>query len=500
MFSSPTPAAPVAKFYAARNFLPAWSGSEFATSGAARVRAILGAADAQGLRAKDYTAALSRWKKPPKPGSDAAAYDAALTGALLLYASDLRTGRLKPRDVYRDVILPPPDFDPVDALTTALSQGTLENFLSDLAPLHPGYAYLVQALARYRAVAAAGGWPVVPAGIKLDPADRNLGILASRLAFEDPQLAGNATPGIDDVRAALLRFKKRNGLSSDDGLGPDVLKVLNVSATARMQQIAANMERWRWMPRYLESHYVEVDVPDQSVSYIDSGVARVYSKAVIGKPQTPTPILRTTVQAVIANPVWHVPDQIAARKLLPVLRKRPDYLLARNMVLADGPANDPEGKKIDWRHMRASNLRYQIVQKPGPDNALGTLLFEMPNDFDVYLHDTPEKNLFTLDMREKSNGCVRVEKIAALSSLALTGGVKDTDDELADAVATGETQRIPLKGPLAIYMLYWTVIAAPDGTVHFRPDLYGRDRRLIAKLAVARNVGETPPLARGGSS
>jgi L,D-transpeptidase YcbB len=482
-----TPSAPLANFYGERNFEPVWSGSDVAAGNATRVRALLVAADAQGLRSKDYTASLSHWKKKgPKPGSDAAAYDVALTTGLLHYASDLRTGRVKPRDVYRDVSLPPADFDAMAAFSTALKQNALENFLSDLAPIHPGYTYLVQALARYREVAAQGGWPVVPAGVSLNPDDKRLNALASRLAFEDPDLAGTPSPSVDEIRAALLRFKKRNGLHEDDALGPDVLKILNVTASSRVQEILANMERWRWMPRYLESRYVEVDVPDQSVSFIDSGSALLYSEVVIGKPQTPTPILRTTIRAVIANPVWHVPDQIAARKLLPSLRKNPGYLLAKNMVLADGPANDPHGTKIDWRHVRASNLRYQIEQSPGADNALGAILFDMPNDFDVYLHDTPEKNLFKLAVREKSNGCIRVQKIENLASLVLTDGQDDTDKGLVDAIGTAQTQTLPLDGAMAVYMLYWTAIAEPDGTVHFRPDVYGRDRRLIAKLLVPR--------------
>jgi murein L,D-transpeptidase YcbB/YkuD len=482
--ATPALPAPLAGFYGRRNFQPVWSGTDAKRADALKVRAVLAAADTEGLRAKDYTAPLSRWKtKPPEAGNDAAAYDAALTQSLLRYASNLRNGRFKPRDVYPDVSLPPPDFDAVAALASDLKEdGGVQKYLADLAPVHPGYVYLVQALAHYRTIAAGGGWPVIPAGTKLDPSDKNLALLAKRLAFEDPALAANASPSVDDIRDALFRYKARNALTANDSLGHDVLSVLNVPAAWRVQQIVANMERWRWMPRYLESHYVEVDVPDQSVSYIDGDSALLYSKVVIGTPATPTPILRTTVQGVIANPFWHVPDQLAAAKLLPQLRKKPDYLLARHMMLADGPANDPYGTKVDWRGMKATDLRYQIEQKPGADNALGTILFDMPNEFDVYLHDTPEKKLFTLAVREKSNGCVRVEKIAQLASLVLTGGDDDSDSDLSDAVDSGQNQHLPLDGAVAVYMLYWTAIAEPDGTVHFRPDRYGRDHRLIAKL------------------
>jgi murein L,D-transpeptidase YcbB/YkuD len=152
------------------------------------------------------------------------------------------------------------------------------------------------------------------------------------------------------------------------------------------------------------------------------------------------------------------------------------------MVLANGPADDPHGTKINWRRVRASNLRYEFQQSPGPDNALGAILFEMPNDFDVYLHDTPEKNLLALDMREKSNGCVRVQDILGLASLVLEGDDSDSAAALQPAIQSGQTQRLALTNPVAVYMLYWTAVAEADGTVHFRPDRYGRDRRLIAKL------------------
>jgi murein L,D-transpeptidase YcbB/YkuD len=476
-------------FYAPRNFRPAWSGNDDAVAEAASVKATIAKADLQGLHAKDYTAALARWKSGrPRSGKDAAAYDVALTTALFHYASDVRTGRVRPGDAYRDVDLPPRFFDPASELTAALRDDKLGAFLQALPPLHPGYRYLAEVYARYRAVAAAGGWPTVPAGTTFDRHDKKIDVLGKRLALEDPTLAANAKPSSGDVHEALIRYEKRNALPDDGKLGPEVLKSLNVPAGARADQIAANMDRWRWMPRYLEGRYIEVDVPDQSVTFIQDGSAELYSPVIIGKASTPTPILRTTVQTVVANPSWDIPVDIAARKLLPKLRQKPDYLLARHMVLAGGPADDPHGTKIDWKHVTAANLRYQIQQDPGNDNALGTILFDMPNNFDVYLHDTPEKKLFTLAVREKSNGCVRVQKIADLASLVLKGDDSDAADDLEPAIASGQTQRFKLSDPVAVYMVYWTAIAEPDGTVHFRPDLYGRDRTLIAKLRSARSA------------
>jgi murein L,D-transpeptidase YcbB/YkuD len=143
---------------------------------------------------------------------------------------------------------------------------------------------------------------------------------------------------------------------------------------------------------------------------MDDGDVVLHSRVVIGKPTTATPILRTEARAVVVNPPWDIPDFIAAKSLLPHLKKDRNYLATRNIVLADGPADDPHGQKIDWGTVTAKSIPYQIQQRPGGDNALGTLMLDMPNDYDVYIHDTPNKALFEEASRTRSNGCIRVEK------------------------------------------------------------------------------------------
>jgi murein L,D-transpeptidase YcbB/YkuD len=259
--------------------------------------------------------------------------------------------------------------------------------------------------------------------------------------------------------------------------------MLNVPAAQRIAQITANMERWRWMPRQLERRYVAVNVPDQSLAFIRDGRAVLTSRVIVGRRQTPTPILRTSIETIVANPPWNIPGDIAARTLLPELRKNPNYLRTRNMVVVNAPDNDPQGRQIDWRSVRAEAFPYQIQQSPGPNSALGVLMLDSPNDFDVYLHDTPGKNAFRQTAREISNGCVRVEQILALASLALTDNENEGSEILDTAIASRETERLSLAEPLPVYMLYWTAVVDADGTVGFRPDRYGRDRPLIAALA-----------------
>jgi murein L,D-transpeptidase YcbB/YkuD len=453
-------------FYGSRDFRLVWSGDDDAEENASTVKLALEHADRQGLAGSDYMSALAPWSDAPASGGDAAKYDVALTEALFRYAFDVRLGRTVPKTIYKDVALPQQSFDVAAQLSTAIRRRQIVEFLAELPPPHPGYRWLVDALARYRAIAKQGGWTAVPSGSAIAVAgkDGKPTALARRLALEDPALAGNPDPSDDELREALLRFQRRNGLEDNGKLDPDTLKALNAPVSTRLGEILANMERWRWMPRAFERRYILVNVPDQSLELVAGQEARLSSKVIIGKKTSPTPIMRTAVEAVITNPPWDVPDDIAAKKLLPHLRHDPNYLASRNMIFAGG----------------------QFQQNPGEGNVLGKLMLDSPNPFDVYMHDTPEKQLFLSNMREKSNGCIRVEQIAPLASLALA--TDNADDMLNDAIATGETQRLPLSQPLAVYMVYWTAFADADGAMEFRPDRYGRDPPLLAKLPNAPQI------------
>ncbi len=470
----------VVEFYATRHYEPAWTESRGADKRTARVISTLEHAGEQGLRSADYPTGSAASDQPPQPGRDAAQYDLTITRSLLRYAHDVHDGRVTPDAVYRDAELPPHQFDAASALSAALQQHDIDAFLAGLPPPEPAYRRLVGALARYRAIQAYGGWPRLSAKTAAMRAK-----LAERLSLEDPALLRLAHPTAAEVKQALMRFQLRNGLDADGKLGAATLRALNVPVSYRIKEIIANMERWRWMPRTLEARYIRVNVPDQSVDFVRDGKVLLHSKVVIGqlKKHDTTPILRTSIVAVVANPPWDIPDDIAARKILPHLRQNASYLVTRDMVLKDAPARDLSGRAIDWRKVKGDDLPYQIQQKPGKDNGLGRIMLDSPNQFGVYLHDTPAKSLFKLTDRERSHGCVRVEKIDDLASLALTGTSPDPKAALSAALKGDKTQRLTLAKPLPVYMVYWTASVTQEGTVEFRPDRYGRDRPLIARLA-----------------
>jgi L,D-transpeptidase YcbB len=480
----------VLAFYRMRNFEPAWTGGAEAEDMARRVRAVLTRADEQGLRRNDYELQSDLRSSP---GPKAAQYDIALTGAVLRYSLDVRTGRVRPNEIYEDADLPAPGFDAVAHLSKALEDRSLTTFLAELPPPHVQYRALVKALAQYRALAAQGGWPALPGDreIRLEGNDRRLNLLVQRLRFEDPVLAAIPTPSTVELRDGVKRFQARNGLDQDGRVRSETLAALNVPALLRVAQIEANMERWRWLPAEFEHRYVAVNVPDQSVEFVRDGAVILSSRAIVGRKTSPTPITRSTITAVVVNPPWNIPGDIAARDLLPKLRRNPNYLATKNMVVMDGPAGDPHGRTIDWRKIVPAEFPYAIRQLPGPNTALGTLMLDSPNDFDVYLHDTPVKKRFESNEREISNGCVRVQQIFPLASLALTDDAGHAMATLSQAAKSHDTQRLALARPLPVYFLYWTALAGSEGSVGFRLDPYGRDAPLIAALTKAPRV-DTP--------
>lgn len=394
---------------------------------------------------------------------DLAARNAAASAALLDYMRDVRTGRPALKALDADMALPPSAFDAATTLDQAIRDNSLDALLAGLPPSAPEYAGLKLWLAHYRRIAAAGGWPLIAPGAES-------GLLRSRLAFED-DITGLSDPD------ALKRFQARHGLAQDGALGVSTLAALNVPAGARADTIAANMERWRWLPGQLEANRIVINVADARLDLFLGGNATLSSRVIVGKPATPTPILRAEGAGVTVNPPWTVPVLIAAHEILPKLKRNAAYLVSQDMFLLDGPPGDPQGLHVNWRAIPAGHFPYRLRQHPGPKNSLGRIKLELPNQFDVYLHDTPGRAAFNAAHRDVSHGCVRVEQILPLASYVLAGDLSAVA-KISDAVNGGETGYLPLTRKMPVYFLYWTAFVDAGGTLQFRPDIYGRDQRM----------------------
>jgi murein L,D-transpeptidase YcbB/YkuD len=473
--------------YAALGTGPLWQLDARAEDrGHALAATLAGAAD-HGLRTERlHGAALGRLAHPAT-AHEFAARDLLLTDAALDYASQLRRGVVGAEALGPDWHIAPDSFDPARALTEALRGGQFAAFLSSLAPADPQYRALLTALQRYRGLARAGGWAPIPGPdeVKLDGRDPRLQALRNRLLAEGYLPAGRDSE-IGAVSLAVRAFQAQHGLDADARIGQRTLAALNVGAAQRASQIAANLERWRHLPRQLGPRYIAVNLADQSLDLVEEGTSTFHTRVIVGDKRHQSPMIRAAVTGVTFNPPWNVPPSIAVREMLPKLKRDPRYLSANDIVIVGRGHDDPSGLLVDWRRISGHNFPFRLQQRPGAKNSLGLLKLEMPNPWNVYLHDTPVKQLFARAPRGFSHGCIRVQQPGELARRLLDDPAWDAD-AIARGIAAGDTHTVPLRRPVPVYLLYWTAFADPDGAVDFRDDLYGRD----APIEVA--LGLNPP-------
>jgi murein L,D-transpeptidase YcbB/YkuD len=411
--------------------------------------ALVGAAD-HGLPARDYAVPVQASRKD-------------LEDAAVRYAQAQHGLRLRPAQWPAEWSIRPAPYDAGAALREAEAQGRVAAWLAELPPPDAAYAALLHAYARYRALADDGGWMPLSAPVKPGATGPAVSALRERLAAEDSGVAPGAAWD-DALDAAVRRAQTRHGLAEDGVAGRATLAALNVTAEARAQQIAANLERWRWMPRNPPPRRIALNIADASLALIEPGQPPLSMRVVVGQPKKRTPMFQDQVKAVVLNPPWVVPDEIAAKEIWPKIRKDPAYKDREGFVVR------PDG---------------HLEQKPGPRCALGAIKFDLSNPFGVYLHDTPARSLFAQPNRALSHGCMRVEQPNALAKRLLAGDPAWTPDAIDMAILAGSTVRAPLKTPVPVTVAYWTAFVDPDGTVEFRPDIYGWDKALLERLAAA---------------
>jgi L,D-transpeptidase YcbB len=492
------------RFYRPREFAPAWGPVDGGPERASRLLQALAAAEAHGLQPAQYHVDAIRARGADTAAGWSVETELLLTDAFVRYATDLRSGRRPPGFADADWGIPAQPFDAVSALTRVLREPTTwTTLLASLPPPTPDYGRLVDALRRYRAIAAHGDWALVHAGTPLRPGDDDarVAVLRTRLAAEDERVVpGLDTRYGDQLADGVRRFQSRHGLSADGIVGRATVRSLNVSAADRARQITLNLERWRWVPRDFGRHYVVVNVADAMLHVVLEGQTVLASRVVVGDVRHPTPVVRTRMDAIILNPRWSVPTSIAVAEILPRIRENARYLAENHMVILERRESDPFGLKIDWATIPSDPFPFRLQQEPGPDNPLGRIKFDIPNRFDVYIHDTPSRSHFMRPVRTASHGCIRVERADDLALHVLTDGTgRWTKRRLEEAIASPGSPRITLARPLPVYILYWTAFVDPDGAVQFRDDVYGRDRRVADLLASrAGSAGPTAPGPVGG--
>jgi murein L,D-transpeptidase YcbB/YkuD len=479
---------------------PLWLDGDRLASRATELAVLLDSVETIGLEPNDYAvadvAAALRSVTATRGGAAAAEAlaraDLLLTSSFVALVDDLLTGRVDPREVEPAWHIAPRAFDVgariAAALDTVRGGRPIRDVLAALRPDYGAYGALVRALARYRALESAGGWPRLPNGpvLRAGQAGPAVPVLRQRLAAEGYARSATGSDTLDTVLVGVVAaFQLRHGLPVDSVIGPRTRAALNVPASRRVRQIEANIERMRWLPPNPGERFVVVNIPSFVLYAFDGGRRVLNMRVVVGDELASrrTPVFADTMEYIEFGPYWNVPRSIAVNEILPAARRDRGYLVRNNYQILRGWGDD--APVVDPRSLSDAALfstRYRVRQLPGPDNALGRVKFMFPNDYAVYLHDTPSRSRFEDADRAVSHGCVRVADPQALAEFVLQGNTAWPREQIAMALASGRHLRVNLRHGPPVYLIYLTAFGR-DGDVMFRDDIYDRDDRLLRALA-----------------
>lgn len=405
---------------------------------------------------------LRRTEKPT--AAQLARADLLLTTSYAALAEDYLTGQIDPKTVGQSWHIDPQEEEVDSALTRSLRERDLAEAFVRMRPQDFDYEMLRRKLGDYRKIASAGGWAPIPAGNALTRGEREnparLQALRARLQGEGINVKGSDSVYDQAYANAVAQFQQHHAIVVDSQLGTETLDALNVPATFRLAQIAANLERYRWLPRAMGEKYIKVNVPSFRLEGYENGKKTIEMKVIVGSEYEgrSTPVFSDKMEFVVFRPYWNVTPDIAAKELFPKFAA--------------------QGMPADYETYR-ENGRLRLRQVPGPKNSLGLAKFIFPNDFNIYLHDTPTQSLFKRDVRAFSHGCIRLEEPAALAQWVLGWD----DDRVEQAMQSGPNNRtVNLPKKIPVYIAYMTSYMR-NGQLWFGNDLYGRDTELAQAVA-----------------
>ncbi len=503
------------EFYRHHGQRVAWSDGVRPSLEALRCVDVLVDAGSEGLEPGRYAAmalrnqaavlgrAMLRGLPPDTAGL--ADFDLRLTRSWLNYARDVHDGRLPSAALDPAWVAARDTLDLAGTLRRALGGGDAARALVDLAPGGGDYLDLKRALARYRAIAAAGGWPALPAGIVLKRGASGAPVVALRRRLAAEGDSTGEAPEFDAGLAGALRaFQARHGLRTSGTVDSATRAALNVGAAERVQQIAMILERVRWLPDSFPEPCVIVSLADFTLELRDSSRAVLRSRIVVGEPRNPTPVFSARLSYIVVNPTWRLPKRILVEETLPALARDTSWLAKHRMrvLYTHAPRlTEVPRQSVDWTSVEEDSFPYVVVQDPGDENPLGRIKLMCPNPYDVYLHDTPAKSYFSAAARAYSHGCVRVQQarelaewllardtLVALRAAAWRGKPRPPDlrDSLQAVIDSLAMRQIGLKEKVPVHFLYRTAWVDSSGAVQFRDDLYGLDRRLGEALRAGK--------------
>ena len=475
----------LAAFYRQRGFNGIWSGGS--ESEVARRNALLAAmseAPVHGLgRHRHEPTALVRTAQAAVTPYEQGVAEVEMSRSFLRLARDLNAGMFVPAEVDSQIKRAVLAADPL-AVMTVFPEEEPVSFLRGLAPATPEYARLLSEKTRLEGVIAAGGWGAEAPAAPMEPGQAGAAVVRLRDRLIDMGwLSPTATASYDAAIAeALRRFQGAHGLQEDGVAGEGTLEQVNVSAAERLRSVLVALERERWNAAPRGARHVWVNIPDFTAVVFDEDVPTFRTRAVVGADEDgrQTPEFSDLMEFMVINPSWFVPRSIIVEEYLPQLKRNRNA--AGHMRITDSSGRVISRGAINFGAYSASTFPFAMHQPPGDSNALGKVKFMFPNPWNIYLHDTPAKDLFDREARAFSHGCVRLHQPREFAYHLLARQTSDPQGFFGERLDSEAETRVNLDQPIPVHLEYRTAFTNVRGGLQFRRDVYGRDGRIWAAL------------------
>lgn len=478
----------IAAYYRKTEYAPIWTdGSDPQRARRAALMAAISSADAHGLPTARYnpTALLDQLAKA-RTARDRGFAEVEMTRIFLQYARDLQTGVLIPSRIDRAIVREVPYRDRQGYLADFIKSAPMP-FLRNLRPRTMEYNALMREKLRMEALLNQGGWgPVVPSdGLK--PGEQGTAVVSMRnRLIKMGYMDRSNTMTYDGVMEEGVRgFQKDHGLNTDGVAGSGTLTELNKSVETRLKSVIVAMERERWLNKERGKRHILVNIPAFTVAVIDDGEITFETRSVVGAAEDgrPTPEFSDMMEYIVVNPTWTVPRSIVTKEYLPSMKRNRNA--AGHIDLIDRRGRIVNRGAVNFSQYTERSFPFGMRQKPGRNNALGLVKFIFPNKYNIYLHDTPSKNLFAFDMRAFSHGCVRLADPFEFAYTLLAAQTSDPVGFFKSKLATGKETFVHLENELPVHLIYRTAFTTPRGHTQYRADIYGRDARIWDALSKA---------------
>jgi murein L,D-transpeptidase YcbB/YkuD len=374
----------------------------------------------------------------------------------------------------------------------AVLMGSLKKAFSEAEPNKYHYKALRKALDRYIDIKENGGWPHISLKGILKPGRSNPAVpfIRERLLITGDYIpcAESEESDLYDkcLKKAVIRYQKRNGLVANGVIGKNTIRAMNKTVEERIAIIKINLDRIKWLHERPDNRHIIINIPDYRLYYEENGKLKMTMKVIVGKRKNPTPIFSNRVKSVVLNPYWNVPKSIIQKEMIPKLLRNPHAMAGQGIDIYTGWGSDAKkvsGGSVNWAQYRYSKtVPFRFAQRPGNRNALGRIKFLFPNQFHVYMHDTPTKHLFKRHKRSYSHGCIRLEKPKLMMETIASFNPTLELDKANKILKSKKNTYFSLKNTIPIDVVYLTAWVGYDGKLQFRDDVYGYDKLMLASV------------------